>query len=429
MNIAYRVAKVAALLFMTVALAVFVSCNLAGDQGDTGDTGTTGGRGLQGPKGDTGGTGTSGQGGIDALQMKGTVVSILVNDKAGAAGDPRTVDLSTYFVGGDEDKKYAFTPGTTDNPTNPPAPGTPAVPVATLDGSMLTVNVKGIADGDEAYATHNVLITVTDGGGRKATVTIPVGRNKAPAPVTNVTIEDLRIGTQPDAVPTVPDTSDDWVPTLFTCKTYDVCELDLSSAFDEMGLTYTPKHAVTTDSAKVSVMPSAMGVMITGLQSTVATVGDAKVNAENQQITINVKATDKGTLTSADAITFKINVDAQPIVKPGVSIPARVTVELDENLEGYYVVAGSVAGWFSDPEGAALEYACMSEDDTVATVDSDCSATGEGIADKLVVRGVSLGSTTITVTATEAGRINEEGPTGILGQFVKRTIQVSAVRK
>jgi hypothetical protein len=421
MNIAYRVAKVAALLFMTVALAVFVSCDLTSEQGDKGDAGGLGQTGQTGPQGPKGDPGTSGQG-ISALQATGEPMAVVINDKDGAVvGAAKTVELRPYFVGGKDDLTYKLVDdkGKEDGPDD--GEGTVTIATLTTGGTAVVVDLEGLVSGN--YEDQEFSVEATDADGRSATVEITTRRNKAPVLADPVPTDVLRVGTQSDKVAS---TANAWIAAVrstgYECSTYNECEVDLTDWFGTSGsreedLTFTP----TTDSDKVTVKASEKGIIVTGISSTVVEEPAGTFsNGDAQAITIKVAAVDSGGLPTPSSVEIKFNVDGQPTVLRNV--PRSLTIELEDDLQPVEKALDVLGGLFQDPEGETLTLAYSSKDEAIATAAEDTA----GDNDVIMVTGKAPGSTVITITATEPGAENAQDG---IGQFATQTVTVTVVRK
>jgi hypothetical protein len=402
MNIAYRVAKVAALLFMTVALAVFVSCNLAGDQGDTGDTGTTGGRGLQGPMGDPGTSGTGGSDVIGPLFARGGmtpwVIWVKQPDAATQGEPPATADLSERFRGGESPITYKLSTDDADITDGD-------FEVALDEDGMATGIVKLTKKETTNGADSKFVLIATDAEGAVARLNVEVRNNLWPALGTGLTLEPITVGTQ-DVKPT-PARTQCPMPNLNVCEfTVIVIDGGDNAHFSDED----PENLVLMHDngggANIRVSITDLTVTFTGLTSTFDP--DAG-NGEQAPKTIKVTAMDSrgrtapATVTPAVELAFMVTVDGEPVEKE--PLPTLSSVKVQEDA---HIVIRSIQNFFEDPEGQGL----------TITAESDQSAVAEaGVSsNNLEITANAPGTATITVKATE---------TSGLGQSVSQTVKVT----
>ena len=387
-----RPMKFAAFISIIVSLAVIIgACQGAvGPKGDTGATGATGPAGTDGTQGPAGPTGEPG---YTPLQIKGAAPFIIISDKANAAlGDAETIDLSNNFRSSqDVTAKVATTGRVGDDFT------------ATVDGLMLTLKAVADADGS-AYAINTIPVMLTDEDGATVTLNVRARRNRAPTqPV--AAISNQVVGTQvPNEAPAM----------TAACPAANECMITLTFADDDAAdgedkLKFVGTSADTSKVEVVEVKTAADGVMaqvvLKGIASTwVAdtrtdtTTGTPTPGHKRVKISVTGKDADDmvalvgGTGTDADDAgegVINIAVDGAPVGSP---IPDGTVSQANATYE-----VANVAPFFKDPESETLEYTVMVEDAKVASADFD-----NADATKLIVTRNAMGSTMVTVTATEA---------------------------
>jgi hypothetical protein len=470
MKVAIRVAKVAALLFMAVAVVALVSCDMnakPGEKGDQGVRGQTGGDGPTGPRGPTGTTpaptddttdDTTGAGEL-APRPSGKIDPILINDGPGAVigALPAPFSITDLFRGGFGTVKYALQHGAgnydgqngnEDPTTSPGATGTSFfVGALTVEG-MLTVSKRtegttSDAETTGAYADGTTFWIKATDADRTVYAALHVRRNKAPAVGTAPTTV-FYIGTQADAtkkddvllMESAPDRRPETLlarawggdSNLIDCDQFGSCVIHIApidpSWFTDDGynteadpkigldnLTYSP----SATSGKVSVAPhkeaGKNGILVTG-------IGSSFKDAAFEQVEIKIVATDKKGLMSKEQ-TINVVVNGAPRATSSTWSPET----LEKPLTGDGTkdeVTIDVASFFKDDEDDLL-YRATSSAVAVATVND------MGTTSTLTVTAVYPGTATITVRATEVvgdGRADSSG----LGQWVERTFLVTVRR-
>ena len=385
-----RPIKFAAFISIIVSVAVmFVAC-----QGAVGKAGDKGEKGDKGDPGDPGDTGTAGAPGFTPLQLKGDAPFIVINDAvedaalgttAGEAGEPFTINLAEYFRGGTS--PFTFKLGVRVNDD---------IDFELVDGGpMLKLSV--VADTSEDV-TNTSPVTITDADGSTLDFTISARRNNPPTPESDTALAD-GVGTQ---VPEMAVETPGACPQFNECTSANVLFAEAQDANNDEILTFS---AVSADATKVVVVsagtavgvdgvavPLAAGVVVRGIAST--WVADNMPDQDGDQaghlpVAVTVTATDRGDLTATR--TLNVSVDSAPTVKPlpgGSMSQATPTYEI-----------ANVEAFFNDAEGEELSYGIESSDVTVATAELD--TTGTDITKVIVTRN-SMGSATITVTASEA---------------------------
>ena len=217
---------------------------------------------------------------------------------------------------------------------------------ASSNGKMATVSVSGSVVSVRGVSKGTVTVTVTaaDPGGLTAQqtfeVTVP---NRAPVAVG--TIADIEV--QVDAT----------------------ADVDVAGSFsdpDGDALTYS---ATSSSPANATVSVSGSAVSVRGVSKGTATV--------------TVTAEDTEGLTAQQS--FEVTVPNRAPVAVGTIADVEVQVDTTATVD--------VAGSFSDPDGDPLTYSAMSSSPANATVSVSGSA--------VVVRGVSKGRATVTVTAQD----------------------------
>ena len=220
----------------------------------------------------------------------------------------------------------------------------PATATVSVAGSDL--EVAGVSRGS---ATVNV--TATDAGGLSAeqgfTVTVP---NRAPELLDSISDADVFVG--------------------------DAIEVSLSEHFSDPDGDPLSYVAESSDPATATVLVSGGALELTGVSQ-----GSARVT---------VVASDAGGLSAEQGFT--------------VTVPNRAPEPSDSISDAEVFVGGaievSLSEHFSDPDGDPLSYLAESSDPATATV----SVSG----DTLEVAGVSQGSATVKVVATDAGGLSVE---------------------
>ena len=217
---------------------------------------------------------------------------------------------------------------------------------ASVSMSGSTVTVRGLAVGDAT-----VTVTARDPEGlaaeQRLVVTVP---NRAPEAVGTIGDQKVHVG--------------------------DKVAVDVAGHFtdpDGQELVYT---AESSGPAMVSVAASGSTVTLAGMG-----VGDA---------TVTVTAQDPGGLVAEQR--FRVTVPNRAPEAVGTIANRMVAVDR--------VVTLSVAAYFRDPDGEALEYSAVSSDPTRATV----LASGS----RLTLAGVAKGAAAVTVTARDPGGLAAE---------------------
>ena len=254
------------------------------------------------------------------------------------------LDLASFFEDPDGDA-LMFMAGSSDT----------AVATASLDGSMLAVSLVGAG-------TATVTVTATDPGGLSASLEA------------SVTV------TEPNQAPV---TTMGPIPPLSGEVGAALPPIDLSSFFedpDEDVLTFTAESDDTTV-VTVAVDGSTLAVSLVA-------VGTA---------TVTVTATDPGGL--AASLSTQVTVVQQGNQAPMTTmgpIPPQIGAK-DEvlPLEGDTL---DVARYFEDPDGDELTFSVESSDEAVVTASLEGSL--------LMLEMVSVGTATVTVTATDPGDLS-----------------------
>ena len=378
-----NVAKVAAYVLMVLALVAFVACEPGkmGPPGAPGDTGTTGDRGLQGDPGTSGTPGTSGPAGPGPLEHKQGVpdtgaVSVFY------AADSTTwpVDVSMYFIGG-SNVKYSLE---TD----------PKPAWAALSGKDLTITVADLTGTDDL-----VMVKALAESGKSLSVTITVDENERPAHASASIPTSVTVGT-------VGDDATDTGPVDVTMNGFT----DPNGAEDKLTITVT----FDREGFATATIDKTTGFLtITGIESTWDADADPAAH-DPVMLTLNVE--DTAGLTAETGYQIEVTVDGAPVIS---GLRDSYALSIDENFRpGVRLLAGTTQSHlYANPEGdsetVVLSY--PSGDAAVAEmkvleasdVDSDhadyipsLTAADE---DKLAIIGRSVGTTTITVTATETG--------------------------
>ena len=231
--------------------------------------------------------------------------------------------------------------------------------VATTSISGSAVVVEGVSEG-----TATVTVTATDPGGLSARQQfgVTVGRapgNRAPEVVSAIPAQIVAEGES------VSVTLDDYFS-------------DPEGGSLNYGATSSNEGVATT-----SISGSA--VVVEGVSEGTATV--------------TVTATDPGGLSARQQ--FGVTVERAPGNRAPVvvsAIPAQIVAEGES-------VSVTLDDYFSDPEGGSLNYGATSSNEGVATTSISGSA--------VVVEGVSEGTATVTVTATDPGGLSARQQFGV----------------
>ena len=288
--------------------------------------------------------------------------------KAGTAADGDdpampieiTVDVSTYFTGGDpEGREFSVF-------------GTPALASGVtqkLEESTLTLTVTDTwtaptspEDDDE------IMVTAMDSDETVAIATVYVRNNAAPS--RSVSTVSLTVGTQ-DAE--VGNADMEYMGTNYSCKMLNVCVVDLSTAFTDNNngeeITLTLGEIMADDMGKVDAEIAGKMLTITGME-------------QAAEFTLMVKGTDDAGADADAEVEIMITVDGAPVVGP----IADQTMKVDDDARH--------VGTAIDP-GETFEIMSASSNSHVATATVD-----EG---KIMVNSHNRGTATITVTVTEQG--------------------------
>jgi hypothetical protein len=398
MNIAYRVAKVAALLFMTVALAVFVSCNLAGDQGGEGATGKDG---SQGPAGKDGSQGPAAPAAPIPLTGR-TVLALLDSQNAGDGEDEVkeiVIDLVAdgYFHGGKADFTFTVVP---DDETN--------WETFDIDDDTNKLKLKLDPPGGGYQSVHYmdgffVTVTAIDANREKATSTVTVKPNRAPSLVDANSDSDgvlqspndaYVIGIMPGEIDA--DTGTDGMQPrtdgAASCSMFNECELELFQ--DDGDYTIT----VTSDEKGKYSWDADQGMLtLTGLAPTWDEEADPA--AADAPVMVKVKAEDGDGLSLE--VSFMLSVNAPPTLSENAEALVK-SVEITVGTEPTSLITA---------EGAALLFKDVEDDTVVASFgssnDSVVTITAAG-----VMAPVSRGTATITITGTTGMEDDDEGGLG-----------------
>ena len=416
--------KKVALFLMIVGLAVaLVAC-----EGPVGTPGEKGEKGETGDPGTTGTTGTTGTPGVSALiATTADNATVLVSDKTvGSApvfGDkPADFDVSRHFQGGTGD--LAFTDSgeveygngmvtDTDSDGVPDPDTTSYYTVKVTKAGMASLTVRDAAiDPDDADQTPNrttegallvaFIVTATDESGRTADKTIVVQRNIAPVVVAFVVDAahdlgaDEGVGTQavenpiavdatarPEITTTEVTAAKELRPMLNQYRLKMMADTHFTDA-EFAKLTFTAKSSAPAV-ASVTVDNDKQVIVITGLQGTDALPATATPAAP----TITVTAIDAGDLESGH-LTFPVVVRAAPVAAKD-TVLSNLTVAQGGTARS----VNRIASFFTP---AGLTVTATSSRPTIATVPVAEITTANAA---LEITGVNVGSTTITVKATD----------------------------
>ncbi len=219
--------------------------------------------------------------------------------------------------------------------------------VATASASGASLSVAGVSQG-----TATVKVTATDPGGLSAeqsfTVTVP---NRAPEVSDPIPDVEVHVG----ETVTLPDLSEHFA---------DPDGDDLSYA------------ATSSDEGAATASASGTSLIVAGVSQGTATV--------------TVTATDPGGLSVEESFAVTVPNRAPEVSDSILDAEVHVGETVDVDLSGH----------FADPDGDDLSYAATSSDEGVATA----SVSGAS----LTVAGVSQGTATVTVTATDPGGLSAE---------------------
>ena len=279
-------------------------------------------------------------------------------------GERVTVDVSAAFSDPDGDP-LTFEASSSD----------PAVVGVTASGVNVTLEGAG-----RGTATVTVTARDPDGGeaGQGFEVTVP---NRDPVTVGEVPPQSVFLGER--------------------------VTVDVSAAFSDPDGDPLAFEASSSDPAVVGVTASGVNVTLEGAGRGTATVTVTATDngglSAHQSFEVSVRrpappptvtATDNGGLSAHQSFEVSVRRPApppnqSPVVTgqiPSQSVGQNGSVSLD------------LGGYFRDPEGGPLHYGASSSDDGVATAETSGS--------DVIVRGVSEGTATVTVTATDNGGLS-----------------------
>jgi hypothetical protein len=311
-----------------------------------------------------------------------------VDEDTVTVGMATTVDLATYHSAGQETITYG-------KPTNADA----AVFDAELTGSMLKLTPKEMQPGGQAaYAIEifTVVIKDSDASGKVLTETslaVRVRRNQQPSGA-DAAVE-REVGSQ------APATALDATPACTASGVRPDCYVEVEF-MDEDGAAIEVLTFVATvaddDADKVEVVSAAAApdnvlqarVVVRGLKTTQGETAD-------EPVTVTITATDDGGLTAER--TAEVSVNEAP--RPKGTMPNRTMKQSAPAAER--ILVADASAFFEDPEGQTLTYTVSAKDaqKANATIENDGSA--------LTVTPNGIGSTEITVTATESSAPTQSG--------------------
>jgi hypothetical protein len=366
-----RAAKVAAFPLIVLALVALIACQgPVGPVGADGEMGEPGMDGMDGEPGMDGNPGGPGPVGPAALAPK-SVGPVFIT-KAGTAesdDDPAmpiemTVDVSTYFTGGDpEGREFSVF-------------GTPVLATGVtqkLVGSTLTLTVTDAWNAPDGAAEddNEIMVTAMDSDEQVAIATVYVRNNAAPSRF--VDSVELTVGTQDAAV----DNEDmEYMGDNYSCKMLNVCVVDLSAAFTDVNagddIDLTLGEIMAADMGKVGASIKGKMLTITGMEHTAA------------QFTLTVKGTDDAGADADLEVAIMITVDGAPSVGP----IADQTMKVEDDARH--------VGTAMDPGTEPITVVAVSSNSHVATATSETDG-------KIMVTSLNPGTATITVTVTENG--------------------------
>jgi hypothetical protein len=317
-------------------------------------------------------------------------------------GEAVDIDLTDYFRGGTAPFDYGAPIRQGE------APNQGAVTAERVDdGPMYKFSVPD--DQQDGAGLNTWKVKITDDDDSTLDITINARRNNAPTALTSPSSATALVGTQaPAKAPSMAaacgnDANNECQVTV-TFTDGDVQEMltveaDDGDAAKAAVVSVTP-GAVDSDGSVLSAV-----VVLRGVASTWAddAMPDDEANDDPGHIPAEIKltATDRGGETF-DA-TLSVTVDGAPTLAEGKVIPGGTLTAAAPR----YVIE-DLSGFFANPENAGnspetLTFTAKSSDTTAAKV---AFGTGDNPTDttgtRLVVSRVAPGSTTITVTATEA---------------------------
>ena len=431
--------KFAAFISLIVSVAVlFAACaGAVGPKGDKGDPGATGTPGTPGDKGDTGDTGAPGEPGTAAFQGV-EVAPVLFNDKelmsngvalaAEGTSDTLTINVASYFVGGQEPYTYELVDDDTDadDPqfVNVVATGdaTEAVEVADekldMDSGDLTFKLMAPTTGEPGNlfiatsytAGFSIVVKATDGNGVPATSTVTVGLNRAPrllsADADSDTVIDasattpLLLGTQVDKDRPTAAALSAVAGVHADCPKISECLLAVFADDDDFTVTVTGMIVGgKADSTKVGYKMTDEGITLTGMDST---WDAAATPAAHSSVRVNLMARDTKGLETKAAVM--VDVDAAPSLSDlGIALMGST-----HNVDGVLTLtSGDGTGYFENDGVTAstdLGVAGSQGNASIAWVGTSATDGTINATTGVKVTGVTAGqSTTIKLTATESG--------------------------
>ena len=426
MNIA-RAANRVAFLLMVFGLAALVACQGTpgpkGDTGGKGDTGDKGEPGVQGPPGEPGPGPLVAKGGVGednayVIVFNGTGDdTVTIGDLTSPAGEG-SLNLAERFSGGVGSLKYKAA-GTTSG-------GAFKVEVAEETG-VATVTKASASTTDYVDADFEdgitFTVTATDGNDTEAVKHVTIKANRKPGrqvqnfdlpesglPLGTTTRElSYAVGTQPtlgegDSAKVAWNKFEARTRNsvnagrgiLVGRNTYGHWVFSDDAPVDDVEITITEIGAEgeADDNEYIMAEVSKTGELtVTGVKSTWDADADTPIH---KPVPVEFTATDPGGLT--ETLTAYVWVDGAPVQTSNAPLRARYTVR---QSEGPTDLLGSIAGFFTDPEGAAI--VALTDDDVSSSNELVATADINGAA--LRVTPVNQGSTTITVYASAASAI------------------------
>ena len=427
-----RAAKVAAFPILALALVALIAC-----QGPAG----VDGKSIKGEPGETG-QGTPGQDALEALVVPvqifnavGTVrivngLSTMTDEEDDETEETATgIALAGLFRGGAAgDREYSI-PSASEIFTG--------LSYRIEDGMLMLEAITGfVAAADEGTEDAVILVRAEDSQGNAAVAYVPVRANAPPArgsdQDTTLTIGTLAEETEDYAA------DDDATPPTWTvtCGKFNECVVDLSKLYLDNNradtLTFMQDHDfadnvnqnetddIDTDVAeKVTVVETANGVMITGLESTWN-------GTDHDTIAVRVWAVDEGLLPANDTdselpadgnlFTITVTVDGAPYM--GEQSSSSITLN---EIQG----GGAVVGTVYNPESADLAGMTVTATPDIKPNSGEVDVSLDGVTDFTAPRvngrpirviGTNTGSVDVVITVTEGG----DAP----NQYVKHTVSV-----
>ncbi len=381
---------------------------------------------------------------------------MLVNDitsetDTNKPGSSIMIDVSKYFTGGIGEVTYKATQSV--DATNGGAPAA-AYTIGTDNLPMLVVTLKAaitsydgtIDDGQQADRAALINLEATDEADEKMSSSVRVARNKKPVVPDGAdaaaAILAFRMGQQDLKTPTT--VASTWpAGTLLSCAKLNECVLDLRAQFDDDDhdssanpIVNSLKYSGMPASGRVTVVPHATGVKITGVQSTAKADG---TNTSAEAVKVTVTATDDGGLTVERF--FNVIVDTQPM--NGLSTVRRLPMnddndedgDTDAAARGGRIVTELLSAFFADKEDQDLSYAILMPNDkgelvvttppntaSSAHITATLTGSGETAALNLVATSLLTDTLTVHVRATEA--VTAADGDGGVGQYHDITFTV-----